>query len=156
LKVTLITINQPTSILNTFHALSVWPTTDHVLIHSNHDMLVNSYENCCFRFFPYLICVYKYLLAGLWWLTSLSTIFQLYRGSQFYWWKKTRVQLYHGGQFYWQRKTEYPEKTLDMSQVTNKISHLMYRLHLAGAVFKITTLVVISTDCLGSCKSNYH
>jgi len=59
LKVTLITINQPTSILNTFHALSVWPTTDHVLIHSNHDMLVNSYENCCFRFFPYLIYVYN-------------------------------------------------------------------------------------------------
>jgi predicted phosphohydrolase len=56
--------------------------------------------------------------------------------------------LYSGSQFYWWRK---------LSQVTDKLHHIMlYRVHLTFAGFKLTMLVVIGTDWMGSYRSNYE
>jgi len=56
-----------------------------------------------------LVCLFAW-----WCLRLLSTIFQLYRGGMFYWW----------------RKPEDPEKTNDLSFVRQSLSHNVVHLGL--------------------------
>ena len=51
-----------------------------------------------------IVCLFAW-----WCLTQLPTVFQLYRGGQIIWW----------------RKAEDPEKTIDLSQVNDKLYHIL-------------------------------
>ena len=89
-------------------------------------------------FWKYLVMAVK-MVCGLFYLTSLSIIFRLYRGGQFYWW----------------RKQENPEKTTDLSR--DKLYHIMlYWVHLAMNGVGTHHFSGVGTECTGSWKANYH
>ena len=79
------------------------------------------------------------ILLGLWCLTPLSTIIQLYMAVSFI-----------GGRN-WSTRRKPP--TCCMSLTNFITSSCINWVHLAMSRLELTTLVVICTDCTGSCKS---
>ena len=80
--------------------------------------------------------LYKVVCLLVWWcLTTISTIFQLKRGGQFYWW----------------RKPEDLEKTTDLSQVTDTLYHIVLYTS-PWSRLELATSVVKGTDCIDSCN----
>jgi hypothetical protein len=98
---------------------------------------------CCkgYDYFCVFLCV-VHVLCILWYsswvwrcLTPCGTIFQLYRGGQFYWW----------------RKQVYLEETIDMTQV-----QIYGCVDVPCVGMKLTVILAIVNDGIGRCKSNYH
>jgi len=102
-----------------FHLILMPHTTGTFLSYAMLDITLDSISRypwkitrfICFNFLHSFKQCFEYCSIVWWCLTPLWTIFQLYHGDQFWWWKKP----------------EYPERTTDHGKATGKLYHLRLR-----------------------------
>jgi len=83
-------------------------------------------------------------------------VFQLYLGSQFYWWRKPE---YLAAASHWQTLSHNVVSSTHLSQVTDKLYHIMlYRAHLRKSVAShwqtLSHNVVLSTSHLSRVRTH--
>jgi hypothetical protein len=89
-----------------------------------------------------MICIHRWNRVNVMVFNAiLQKIFQLYRGSQFYWWGNQSTR----------RKSPTYRKSL-----TNCITYYCIEYTSPWVRFELTTLLVIGTNCICSYKHNYH